>query len=526
MTALTFSDMPPWVFVPIFLAVTYVLSHARWLQRTRGRPLPPGPKAIPFIGNVAHMRKLQPWLAHRELCEKYGELVYIPVMGQSIAILGSPRVLSDLLEKRSAVTSDHPQSPLIPLAGQNGNFSLMAYTPWWRRHRRAFWQYFFPAASEQYRPIQCKSTQVFLRKLLDDPTHLVDHIRYSFTSSIVKIIYGFDVAEKNDKCVMMMEKALEGGEAFVPGKYYVEFLPFLRHIPGWVPGAGFQKDFARWRNAAQWVRNAMVEKTQEGMTDGSTSQSVVAQLIGRIDEKDSTKASEELDIVKNVALTSYEGGADTTYSTLQTFFVAMAMFPDVQKKAQAELDAVVGPDRLPDHSDRADLPYINALVKEAVRWAPALPFSIPHRSIQDIVYDGYFIPSGTILIPNTWACLHDPEAYPDPERFMPERFLKGGKLDPDVCDPGRFAFGYGRRLCPGRYFADASLFINIAMILHVFNIDPPLDEDGRAVPMELKMTSSIVSYPEDCRCTITPRSEQARQLILANTPHVGIGTHA
>ncbi len=43
------------------------------------------------------------------------------------------------------------------------------------------------------------------------------------------------------------------------------------------------------------------------------------------------------------------------------------------------------------------------------------------------------------------ACLHDPEAYPDPERFMPERFLKDGKLDPDVCDPGRFAFGYGRR---------------------------------------------------------------------------------
>ncbi len=63
----------------------------------------------------------------------------------------------------------------------------------------------------------------------------------------------------------MMEKVLEGGEAFVPGRYYVEFLPFLRHIPGWVPGAGFQKDFAEWRHAAEWVRNVMAERTKEGM---------------------------------------------------------------------------------------------------------------------------------------------------------------------------------------------------------------------------------------------------------------------
>ncbi len=87
----------------------------------------------------------------------------------------------------------------------------------------------------------------------------------TFTSAIVKILYGLDVAEKNDKYIAMMARALEGGEAFVPGKYYVEFLPFLRHIPAWVPGAGFQKDFARWRHAAEWVRSTMVEKTKEGM---------------------------------------------------------------------------------------------------------------------------------------------------------------------------------------------------------------------------------------------------------------------
>ncbi|KAI0693294.1 cytochrome P450 [Cerioporus squamosus] len=515
------TSTPTWALVLIILAVSYALSLARWHRRSRGRPLPPGPKSWPFIGNFSHMRKPELWRAHDELCKRYGELVYLPVMGREMMILGSPRVVTELLDKRSAVTSDKPPSALITLTGQDGNISLMRYGAWWRRHRRAFWQHFFPAASEQYQPIQCRSTQVFLQKLLEDPTHLVEHIRYTFTSSIIKIIYGLDVADKNDQYIAMMEKILEGGEAFVPGRYYVEFLPFLRHIPGWVPGAGFQKDFAVWRHASEWVRNVIPEHTKEGMIDGGTSQSVLAQLLEKMDEEDPLNYSEEFEIAKSVALTSYEGGADTTYSTLQTFFLAMACYPDVQKKAQAELDAVVGPSRLPDHSDRRDLPYINAMVKEALRWGPVLPFSLPHRSIEDMEYDGYFIPAGTTLVPNTWACLHDPEAYPDPEHFVPERFLRDGKLDTSVCDPARFAFGYGRRICPGRYFAEASLFINIAMVLHVFDISPPLDETGRATPIQLRMTNRIVSYPEDCRCTIKPRNEQARQLIRTSAPPTG-----
>lgn len=80
----------------------------------------------------------------------------------------------------------------------------------------------------------------------------------------------------------------------------------------------------------------------------------------------------------------------------------MALHPGVQKRAQAELDIVVGSGRLPDYRDRAALPYINALVKEALRWAPALPVSIPHVSTEDMEYEGYFIPAGTMLIPNTW----------------------------------------------------------------------------------------------------------------------------
>ena len=80
----------------------------------------------------------------------------------------------------------------------------------------------------------------------------------------------------------------------------------------------------------------------------------------------------------------------------------MALHPDVQRKAQAELDRVVGPQRLPDFSDRSALPYVNALLKELARWHVVIPTCVPHAAIQDDVYNGYFIPKGSQIVPNAW----------------------------------------------------------------------------------------------------------------------------
>lgn len=91
-----------------------------------------------------------------------------------------------------------------------------------------------------------------------------------------------------------------------------------------------------------------------------------------------------------------------TFSTLLSFFMAMAMHPEVQRKAQAELDAVVGPDRLPEHGDREALPYINAIAKEALRWQNVVPLGVVHRCMEANEYNGYLIPEGTLIIPNAW----------------------------------------------------------------------------------------------------------------------------
>ena len=122
--------------------------------------------------------------------------------------------------------------------------------------------------------------------------------------------------------------------------------------------------------------------------------------------------------------------APNTSTTALTFMLAMAMFPDAQKKLQAELDRVVGPDRLPEYDDLENMPYLRATVMETIRWLPVLPLSIPHAVTADDVYKGYFIPKGATVFGNAWAIHMDPMRYANPTVFDPDRFYTPGQPTP------------------------------------------------------------------------------------------------
>lgn len=130
----------------------------------------------------------------------------------------------------------------------------------------------------------------------------------------------------------------------------------------------------------------------------------------------------------------------------------MALHPRVQKKAQAALDKFTGNGQtLPDFSDFQRLPYLSAIVNEVLRWHPVTPFAIYHLATQEDEYRGYIIPKGSIMIPNAWAVLHDEKIFgANPEKFIPERFMRpDGTINPDLSDVD-LAFGFGRRSCPGK----------------------------------------------------------------------------
>ena len=117
---------------------------------------------------------------------------------------------------------------------------------------------------------------------------------------------------------------------------------------------------------------------------------------------------------------------------------------------------------------------------------------LPHRVIQDDFYDGHFIPKGSLVFANIWAMLRDPEVFPEPEHFNPERYLE--KVDEETArrrDPRVFAFGFGRRRCPGAYLVESSVWLMLATMLAMLDIEKPHDKNGRDMEPDVKFENSV-----------------------------------
>lgn len=177
-----------------------------------------------------------------------------------------------------------------------------------------------------------------------------------------------------------------------------------------------------------------------------------------------------------------------TVSVVQTFVLVMALYPEIQRQAQAEIDRVIGPSRLPKMADREDLQYVAATIKETLRWGTVSPLALPRSAAREDVVMGYRIPKGCLVFTNIWGMLHDESVYPDPEKFDPSRFV-GEKQQPD---PRELAFGRGRRVCPGQYIAEASVFIQVASLLATFDIRRGFDDANLQCKPDIGFTTAIV----------------------------------
>uniref|UniRef100_A0A1B0DCH2 Uncharacterized protein n=1 Tax=Phlebotomus papatasi TaxID=29031 RepID=A0A1B0DCH2_PHLPP len=161
--------------------------------------------------------------------------------------------------------------------------------------------------------------------------------------------------------------------------------------------------------------------------------------------------------------------------TLALFFQRLLLQPEILTKMQAEIDEVVGRGRLPELDDRINLPYVEATVREIMRFETLVPSSIPHKALVDCKFMGYDIPEGAFVIPGLYALHTDTKVWGDPEVFRPERFIgEDGKLSLKL--DKSLPFGAGKRLCAGETFARNTLFLMIAALAQNFNIrQPPSD---------------------------------------------------
>jgi len=452
-------------------------------KRASKKHYPPGPKPIPLVGNLFDVPVNTPWYRFAEYTREYGGIVWLNVPMQATIVVGTAQVAFDLMEKRSHIYSCRKLTVMDELLFWEWALGFTQYGARWRMLRKCFHQQFHQGVIERYEPIQTREVRAFLRRMITGTQDVKEQTSHTFAAIILDATYGRKIDDMQDDYVRTATQAIEGiNIARVPGAYWVEFMPFLKYLPRWAPGTAFRKLADHYRPFAVWMRDQPFETVKRELKEGKAAPSALAMLLKEAQEHDDpAKVREAEDLARDSMGIAYSAGFDTTKLASQSFILAMAMFPEVQKEAQAELDFVVGPNRLPEMSDRDSLVYIQAIVMESMRWIPVTPLGIPHRLTEDDSYNGYFIPKGTVVIANQYGMLHSEDDYPNPHEFKPERYIKNGKISSEVRDPSTIAFGFGRRVCPGRFFSNGSLFIFAASVLHAFTLEAAKDRDGRPV---------------------------------------------
>ncbi|QRV73535.1 cytochrome P450 family protein [Ceratobasidium sp. AG-Ba] len=320
-------------------------------------------------------------------------------------------------------------------------------------------------------------------------------------ATLTSSIYGYSLESSNDPFVFDIKTATDNiTKATMPSSMIV-----LVHLPEWFPGVTWKRQARVWREQKNLAVNKAYMWTKAQLDQGNDEGSIIASWLAQGSELGFD--SKELEYhIKLQAASLFIGGAETTSKVVLTFVMAMLLFPEVQKRAQLEIDLVTSSSRLPTMEDRPKLEYVGRLVHEALRWCPVLPGGVPHASSQDDFYKGYHIPRGTIIYPNVWAMSRDPDIYRDPQLFNPDRFL-----DPNLPTPP--AFGFGRRACPGLYYGHASLFIIIASILASFDILPIKDEHSKDVLPTFENTGHLTFDPKPFKVKFARRSQLHEELI-------------
>ncbi|QRV92904.1 cytochrome P450 family protein [Ceratobasidium sp. AG-Ba] len=484
-----------------------------WYKSRHSVPLPPGPTGNFLLGNALDLASVESvWLKFAEYTDEYGPLTTVRIINQNMFLIDDPHLVSELFEKRAANYSDKVVSEMAKLIGWDKDILLLPYGPLLKRYRTMLNRALNNRVALDYIPLQQKEVQKFMKRLTETPDDFMTHVRLLASSIAIRIGYGYEVGSYDDPLVQTAEEHMAHfSECLQYWKWMVDIFPLLRLLPSWLPIAPFQRRAREANRVFTLHRDRPFEYVKQQMAAGTAEDSFTSKLLLSEDGKPVDEETEKH--VRCIAATLYAAGSDTTVSIVQSFFLAMALYPEIQAKAQAEIDSFLnhsaneGTHRMLHPRDRPNLPYTSALVRELFRWHPVVTLDGHRSSHQDdlnVVSGGkaYRIPARSSLIANLWKIMHNPEVYEQPETFMPERYLSENPPP----DPENYAFGFGRRICPGMHIAQQSVWISISNLLANFTVTKARDENGVEIIPEERYTSGIVSHPFPFQCTITPKS--------------------
>ncbi|KAG2141067.1 cytochrome P450 [Suillus clintonianus] len=453
----------------ICLGIIGIMVQAYLPQSKNGLALPPSPSTWRLQGHFLPHRKsfvtIAGWI------DEYGPLITVRSGLKKSVIIGRYKAAMDIMEHQGAALADRPRKIAAGEIFSGGlGLTLTPFGEKFRQKRRALHTHLQPKAAEVYQPLLMSHVKNLVLDILNDPYNFQNHaISYSATT-IMKIAYGSTIpTNATDPLVGEMYQLMKLVSSILrPDSYHlVDSFPWLKHLPWY--GRELKRGFQRSKRLHIGQMNRVKEQLQ--------SKADIGPSFMRYMLENSELHGLTVDETAFLGGAFFGAGSDTTTLSMCIVLLAAANFPEEQAKVQAELDVVVGRHRAPTFADQQSLTRLHAFISEAVRWRPVAPNGLAHRTTKD---EKYCIPAGTTVFGNHWAICRDPEVFPEPDTFKPQRWIDDkGRLRDDL---NNFLYGFGRRICPGQHVANRSMFISSVLILWAFRLtlDPtqPLDDTG------------------------------------------------
>ncbi|XP_028784713.1 flavonoid 3'-monooxygenase [Neltuma alba] len=450
-----------------------------FLLRRLGRPrpnLPPGPRAWPVIGNLDHIGPQ----SHRSLhvlSQKYGPIMHIWLGSKSLVVGSSVKMAKAFLKIHDGSLASRPRTAAGKYAGfGHCNIVWAPYSPYWRQVRKVcLTELFSPKSLGSYEYIRKEEIRIMANELYSSSSKTIflkEYLNVFNLNIISRMVLGKTYVKKTQNAIItpdefkwMLDEFLLLNSGFLNIGDFIPWLQFL-DLQGYVKRMKVvSKKFDRF---LEHVLNEHGER-RKGFKDYVAKDMV--DLLLQAADNPTRELKLQRHNVKAITQDLLIGGTQSSAITVEWAMSELLKKPQVLKKAQEELDKVVGTNRWVEEQDMVQLPYIKAIVKETMRLHPALPTLIPRESREDCKIEGYDLPKGTQVALNVWAIGRDPTVWVRPNEFEPERFIGGPTKDIDVHghDFELLPFGAGRRMCPGYPLGLKVILSSVANLVHGFN---------------------------------------------------------
>ncbi|XP_030290319.1 cytochrome P450 2J2-like [Sparus aurata] len=452
----------------LLLFIFAVLLVACFLNRKDPPNFPPGPPALPLLGNIFNIESKQPHIYLTKLADVYGNVFCIRLGRHKTVFVSGWRMVKEALVTQADNFVDRPYSPMVTRI-YSGNSAGLFFSNGnvWRRQRRfamATLRTFGLARSSMEQSIceESQHLQEAMEKEKGEPFDPVPLLNNAVANIICQIVFGrrFDYSDHKFQSMLKNLTEMAYLEGSVWALLYDAFPALMKCLPG--PHNGI---FSNSKSLEASIRGE-IERHKLDLDPSNPRDYIDTFLIEEKLNRNSQLGFHDANLVL-CCLDLFLAGSETTSKTLQWGLIYLIRNPHIQEKVQAEIDRVIGRTRQPAMADKPNLPYTDAVIHEIQRVGNIVPLNGLRKAAKDTTLGGYFIPKGTSVMPNLTSVLFDKNEWEAPDTFNPEHFLDAeGKF---VRREAFLPFSAGKRACLGEGLARMELFLFFVSLFQKFH---------------------------------------------------------